>query len=66
MLSKYIGETEKNLAKLFDLANQHDWILFFDEADSLFGKRLESQSSNDRAANQQVSYLLLRLADNAG
>ncbi|NEZ57620.1 ATP-binding protein [Adonisia turfae] len=66
VLSKYIGETEKNLAKLFDRANYHDWILFFDEADSLFGKRLESQSSNDRAANQQVSYLLQRIEDYAG
>ena len=66
VLSKYIGETEKNLAKLFDHAQHQDWILFFDEADSLFGKRIESQSSSDRAANQQVSYLLQRIEDYAG
>ncbi|MBT9314513.1 ATP-binding protein [Leptothoe spongobia] len=66
ILSKYIGETEKSLARLFDQAQYHDWILFFDEADSLFGKRIESQSSNDRAANQQVSYLLQRIEDYAG
>ncbi|EDX83502.1 ATPase, AAA family protein [Synechococcus sp. PCC 7335] len=66
VLSKYIGETEKNLAMLFDQAQYHDWILFFDEADSLFGKRIESQTSNDRAANQQVSYLLQRIEDYSG
>ena len=66
VLSKYIGETEKNLAKLFDRAQQQDWILFFDEADSLFGKRIDSLTSNDRAANQQVSYLLQRIEGYAG
>ena len=66
VISKYIGETEKNLAKLFDRAQQQDWILFFDEADALFGKRTESQNSIDRAANQQVSYLLQRIEDYAG
>ena len=66
VLSKYIGETEKNLARLFDRAQHKDWILFFDEADSLFGKRIESQTSNDRAANQQVSFLLQRIEDYSG
>ncbi|MDX1997100.1 MAG: ATP-binding protein [Thermoanaerobaculia bacterium] len=66
VVSKYIGETEKNLASLFDHAEHRDWILFFDEADSLFGKRTESRNSNDRAANQQVSYLLQRIEDFPG
>lgn len=66
VVSKYIGETEKNLASLFDHAQNHDWILFFDEADSLFGKRTESRNANDRAANQQVSYLLQRIEDFPG
>ena len=66
MVSKYIGETEKNLATLFDHAQNRDWVLFFDEADSLFGKRTEQRSSNDRAANQQVSYLLQRIEDFPG
>jgi SpoVK/Ycf46/Vps4 family AAA+-type ATPase len=63
VVSKYIGETEKNLASLFDHAQHQRWILFFDEADSLFGKRTESRNSNDRAANQQVSYLLQRIEE---
>ena len=66
VVSKYIGETEKNLAGLFDRAQHHQWILFFDEADSLFGKRTESRTSNDRYANQQVSYLLQRIEDFPG
>lgn len=66
VVSKYIGETEKNLASLFDHAEHRDWILFFDEADSLFGKRTESRNANDRAANQQVSYLLQRIEDFPG
>jgi len=66
VVSKYIGETEKNLASLFDHAQHQNWILFFDEADSLFGKRTESRNSNDRAANQQVSYLLQRIEDFSG
>jgi hypothetical protein len=66
VVSKYIGETEKNLAGLFDRAQNHDWILFFDEADALFGKRTESRSANDRHANQQVSYLLQRIEDYPG
>jgi len=63
VVSKYIGETEKNLASLFDHAQHQNWILFFDEADSLFGKRTESRDANDRAANQQISYLLQRIED---
>jgi adenylate kinase family enzyme len=66
VVSKYIGETEKNLASLFDYAQHQNWILFFDEADSLFGKRTESRNANDRAANQQISYLLQRIEDFPG
>ncbi|AXT52375.1 ATP-binding protein [Aquimarina sp. BL5] len=65
-VSKYIGETEKNLAKVFDLASQHDWILFFDEADSLFGKRTQVSSANDRYGNQEIGYLLQRIEDFPG
>ncbi|AXG74371.1 ATP-binding protein [Flavobacterium arcticum] len=66
IVSKYIGETEKNLSKLFDAAQHSDWILFFDEADSLFGKRTAANSSNDRHANQQTAYLLQRIEDFPG
>ncbi len=66
MVSKYIGETEKNLEKVFSKAEHKDWILFFDEADALFGKRTNVQSSHDRYANQEVSYLLQRIEDYAG
>lgn len=66
VVSKYIGETEKNLAKVFDMAERADWILFFDEADALFGKRTTTESSNDRYANQEVSYLLQRVEDFPG
>ncbi|MEL6534016.1 MAG: ATP-binding protein, partial [Bacteroidota bacterium] len=66
IVSKYIGETEKNLAKVFDQAQNQDWILFFDEADALFGRRTEARSSNDRFANQEVAYLLQRIEDFPG
>lgn len=66
IVSKYIGETEKNLAQVFDQAAHRDWILFFDEADALFGKRTATSSSNDRYANQEVSYLLQRVEDFPG
>ena len=66
VVSKYIGETEKNLEKVFVRAENKDWILFFDEADALFGKRTSVQSSHDRYANQEVSYLLQRLEDFPG
>ncbi|MFL5764164.1 MAG: ATP-binding protein [Bacteroidia bacterium] len=61
IVSKYIGETEKNLARLFDRASRKEWILFFDEADALFGKRTNVNDSHDRYANQEVSYLLQRI-----
>jgi len=66
VVSKYIGETEKNLAGVFDQASQKNWILFFDEAESLFSKRVSASSSNDRYANQEVSYLLQRIEDFPG
>jgi hypothetical protein len=66
VVSKWIGETEKNLAALFDEAEDSGWILFFDEADALFGKRTDSNSANDRAANQQIAYLLQRLETYSG
>ena len=66
IVSKYIGETEKNLARIFDVAAHQDWILFFDEADALFGKRTDVNSSNDRHANQQTAYLLQRIEDFSG
>jgi AAA+ superfamily predicted ATPase len=66
IVSKYIGETEKNLSKIFDIAAHKDWILFFDEADALFGKRTQANSSNDRHANQQTAYLLQRIEDFPG
>jgi hypothetical protein len=66
IVSKYIGETEKNLSNLFDRAENKNWVLFFDEADALFGKRTNVQTSNDRHANQEVSYLLQRIEDYNG
>lgn len=66
IVSKYIGETEKNLARVFDLAENRNWILFFDEADALFGKRTSASTSNDRHANQEVAYLLQRIEDFPG
>ena len=61
VVSKYIGETEKNLRRLFDAADDGGAILFFDEADALFGKRSEVKDSHDRYANIEVNYLLQRL-----
>jgi hypothetical protein len=66
VVSKYIGETEKNLAHVFERAEARDWILFFDEADALFGRRSDVQDARDRYANQEVSYLLQRLESFAG
>jgi len=66
VVSKYIGETEKNLEKIFNKAEHKDWILFFDEADALFGKRSNIQSAHDKYANQEVSYLLQRVEDFPG
>lgn len=61
VVSKYIGETEKNLRRLFDAAEDGGVILFFDEADALFGKRSEVQDSHDRYANIEINYLLQRM-----
>ena len=61
VVSKYIGETEKNLRRLFDAAEDGGAILFFDEADALFGKRSEVKDSHDRYANIEINYLLQRL-----
>ena len=61
IVSKYIGETEKNLSRVFDQAQHRGWILFFDEADALFGKRSETKDAHDRYANQEVSFLLQRI-----
>jgi len=66
VVSKWIGETEKNLAALFDRARDGGWILFFDEADALFGKRGEARTANDRSSNQQIAYLLQRIEDFPG
>ena len=63
VVSKYIGVTEKNLAGVFDQAAHRNGILFFDEADALFGARTATASSNDRYANQEVAYLLQRIED---
>jgi SpoVK/Ycf46/Vps4 family AAA+-type ATPase len=60
-VSKYIGETEKNLAAVLDRAEQRQWLLVFDEADALFGKRSETRDAHDRYANQEIAYLLQRL-----
>ena len=60
-MSKYIGETEKNLSRLFDKAENKNWILFFDEADALFGKRTDIRDAHDKYANQEVAYLLQRI-----
>lgn len=66
VVSKYIGETEKNLRKLFDAAEDGGAILFFDEADALFGKRSEVKDSHDRYANIEINYLLQRIEAYSG
>jgi len=66
VVSKYIGETEKNLARVFDEAETSNAILFFDEADALFGKRSEVRDSHDRYANIETSYLLQRMEEYDG
>lgn len=66
VVSKYIGETEKNLRRLFDAAEDGGTILFFDEADALFGKRSEVKDSHDRYANIEVNYLLQRMEAYSG
>jgi SpoVK/Ycf46/Vps4 family AAA+-type ATPase len=66
VVSKFIGETEKNLSRLFERAKSKDWILFFDEADALFGKRTSTRDAHDKYANQEVSYLLQRVENHNG
>jgi hypothetical protein len=66
IVSKYIGETEKNLDRIFDAAEGSNAILFFDEADALFGKRSEVRDSHDRYANIEVAYLLQKMEGYAG
>jgi hypothetical protein len=66
VLSKYIGETEKNLARLFDEAHDAGAMLFFDEGDALFGKRTETRDAHDRYANVEISYLLQRMEQHEG
>ncbi len=66
VVSKYIGETAKNLEKVFRKAENKNWVLFFDEADALFGKRTQISDAHDKYANQEISYLLQRLEDYPG
>ena len=66
VVSKYIGETEKNLGRIFDCAAKIDAVLFFDEADALFGKRSEVKDSHDRYANIEVGYLLQKMEEYEG
>lgn len=66
VISKYIGETEQNLEKVFKKAENKNWILFFDEADALFGKRTNISDAHDKYANQEIAYLLQRLEDYPG
>ncbi len=66
VVSKYIGETEKNLRRVFDAAEEGGVVLLFDEADALFGKRSEVKDSHDRYANIEVSYLLQRMEEYRG
>jgi ATPase family associated with various cellular activities (AAA) len=66
VVSKYIGETEKNLHRIFAAAENSNGILFFDEADALFGKRSEIRDSHDRYANIEISYLLQKMEEYAG
>jgi len=66
VISKYVGETEKNLSRVFEQAEDANAILFFDEADALFGKRGEVKEAKDRWANIEVNYLLQRIEEYAG
>jgi len=66
VVSKYVGDTEKNLERVFDRAARLGCVLFFDEADALFGKRTAVTDAHDRYANQEVAYLLQRIEDHAG
>jgi SpoVK/Ycf46/Vps4 family AAA+-type ATPase len=66
VVNKYIGETEKNLKKIFKDAENTHAILFFDEADALFGKRTEVKDTHDRYANVEISYLLQKMEEHKG
>jgi SpoVK/Ycf46/Vps4 family AAA+-type ATPase len=66
IISKYTGETEKQLNKIFNEAEDKDWILFFDEADALFGKRTDVKDAHDKYANKEIAYLLQRLENFKG
>ena len=66
LVSKYVGETEQNLERLFAAAHDANAVLFFDEADALFGKRSEVKDAHDRYANIEVAYLLQRMEDHPG
>jgi len=66
LVSKYIGETEKNLGLLFDDVEKNSWILFFEEADALFGKRTGVKDAHDKYTNQEISYLVQRIEDHPG
>jgi SpoVK/Ycf46/Vps4 family AAA+-type ATPase len=66
VVNKFVGETEKNISRIFDLAEADAGVLFFDEADALFGKRTETKDAHDRHANIEVSYLLQRLENHPG
>ena len=66
VVSKHAGETEKNVNRVFDMANRHGSILFFDEADALFGKRTQVNDAHDRYANNEVSHLLQSIEHHQG
>jgi SpoVK/Ycf46/Vps4 family AAA+-type ATPase len=66
VVSKYIGETEKNLKKVLDYADSKNLILLFDEADALFGKRTDVTDAHDRFANLEISWLLQRIENYEG
>lgn len=66
IISKYIGETEKNIDRIFDQAAMGSFLLFFDEADALFGKRSEVRDSHDRYANVVIAYFLRKLREHRG
>jgi SpoVK/Ycf46/Vps4 family AAA+-type ATPase len=66
VVSKYIGETEKNMRLVFDAAGNGKYILFFDEGDALFGKRSEVKDTHDRYANMQIDYFSQRMEDFPG
>jgi len=66
VVSEYIGETEKNLGRIFDRAKDSGCILFFDEADALFGKRTQVSDTHDRFANTETGYLLQRIGEYSG